>query len=417
MINLKKLSLSKLLLVALVAFYFTPIQSQIIAQWRGANRDGQYSGTNLLNAWPETGPELVWFTEEIGNGYGAPTIANDKLFVNGETDSVSYLFAFDLKGKLLWKAPNGNEFTGTGFPGRFPGSRSTPTIIGNLAYACSGLGRIACFDISDGKEKWAVDMIKDLGGCPIEFGYSESLAVDAENVYCSPGGPTTNVAAFNRFTGKPVWASKVLGDTMTYSSPLLIKLPGRKILVNLSRYFLFAVDCKNGELLWSYRLKGAKDDAQHCNTPIYKDGSIYLVFGKGIENGTTKLELSSDGKSVKELWINNQVRNAFGGFVIVENTLFATIENNYLKGVDLNQGTIVDSVKVRNGSLIFADNKFFCYGNNGEVNLINYDQKKLTNAGKLKIEKGSKDHSAHPVLANGILYIRRGKGLMAYKVN
>ncbi len=415
-----KFTLSKLLIIAVVAsvaFEFTPVYSQNIAQWRGANRDGQYNGTSLLNVWPETGPELVWFTEEIGNGYGAPTIANDKLFVNGETDSVSYLFAFDLKGKLLWKAPNGNEFTGTGFPGRFPGSRSAPTILGNLAYACSGLGRIACYDISDGKEKWAVDMIKDLGGCPIEFGYSESLAVDAENVYCSPGGPTTNVAAFNRFTGKPVWTSKVLGDTMTYCSPLLIKLPGRKILVNISRYFLFAVDCKNGELLWSYRLKGAKDDAQHCNTPIYKDGSIYLVFGKGIDNGTTKLELSPDGMSVKELWINNQVRNAMGGFVIVGNALFATIENNYLKGIDLNQGSITDSVKVRNGSLIFADNKFICYGNNGEVNLINYDLKKLTLAGKLKIEKGSKDHSAHPVLANGILYIRRGKGLMAYKVN
>lgn len=80
-----------------------------------------------------------------------------------------------------------------------------------------------------------------------------------------------------------------------YGSPMLIKLPERKILVNLSRYFLFAVDCKSGELLWSYRLKGAKDDAQHSNTPIYTDGSIYLVFGKGTQNGTTRLELSPDG--------------------------------------------------------------------------------------------------------------------------
>lgn len=37
--------------------------------------------------------------------------------------------------------------------------------------------------------------------------------------------------------------------------------------------------------------------------------------------------------------------------------------------------------------------------------------------GKLKIEKGSKEHFAHPVLTNGILYIRHGKALMAYKVN
>jgi outer membrane protein assembly factor BamB len=203
---------------------------------------------------------------------------------------------------------------------------------------------------------------------------------------------------------------------MSYCSPLLIKLAERKILVNLSRYYLFALDCATGELLWSYPVKGAKDDAQHCNTPVYKDGALYLVFGKGTEKGTTKLELAADGKSVKEVW-SNQVRNAMGGFVVVGNKLFTAIENNYIKAVDLSTGNVVDSVKVRNGSLIFADNKFFCYGNNGEVNLVDYGQGKLTAAGKLKIEKGSKDHSAHPVLANGVLYIRRGKGLMAYKVD
>ncbi len=420
MINLKKLSLSKLYfitVIALLALEIAPASSQKIAQWRGANRDGQYSGTNLLKEWPANGPELLWFTEEIGNGYGAPTIDKDRIYINGETDSVSYLFAFDLKGKLLWKAPNGNEFKGADFSSRFPGSRSAPTILGNLAYSCSGLGRIACYETSTGAEKWSIDMIKDLGGRKIEFGYSESLVVDAENVYCFPGGSTTNVTAFNRFTGKPVWTSKALGDTMTYCSPMLIKLPERKILVNCSRYFLFAVDCKNGELLWSYRLKGAKDDAKHCNTPIYTGGYLYSVSAEEKAGGVFKFELTPDGKGIKEIWINPQVRNSLGGFVITDNTLFTTIDKNVLRAVELNQGTIVDSVKIRNGSLIYADNKFISYGNNGEVNLINYDQKKLTVTGKLKIEKGSKDHFAHPVLADGILYIRHGKALMAYKVN
>ena len=417
---LKNLSSSKLLIimvVALVAFEFTPAHSQKIAQWGGINRDGQYSGTNLLKEWPENGPELLWFTEEIGNGFGAPTILNDRIFVNGEADSVSYLFAFDLKGKLLWKAPNGNEFTGSGFSHGFPGSRSTPTIVENLAYACSGNGRIACYECSKGTEKWAIDMVKELGGCKNEFGYSESLLVDDKTVFCFPGGSTTNVAAFNRFTGKPVWTSKALGDSTTYCSPMLISLPERKILVNLSRHFLFAVDGSTGELLWSYPLKGAKDDAQHCNTPIYSGGYVYLVSGIVNGNGVVKLELSADGKRIKEIWSNDQVRNALGGFVITDNTLFTTIDKNYLKAVELSHGTIVDSVKVRNGSLIYADHKFICYGNNGEVNLLNYDQNKLNVTGKLKIEKGSKEHFAHPVLANGILYIRRGKGLMAYKVN
>ncbi|MCX6308724.1 MAG: PQQ-binding-like beta-propeller repeat protein [Bacteroidia bacterium] len=419
MTHLEKLTWNKLLritIVTLLAFEITPACSQIAAQWRGINRDGQYSGSNLLKAWPENGPELLWFTEEIGNGYGAPTIANDRIYINGETDSVSYLFAFDLKGKLLWKTPNGNEFTGSGFSARFPGSRSAPTILGNLAYSCSGKGRIACFETADGKEKWAIDMIKELGGREFEHGYSESLVVDAENVYCFPGGTTTNAAALNRFTGKPVWTSKVLRDTMSYCSPMIVKLPERKILVNYSRYFLLALDCSTGELLWSYPIKGARNDAKHCNTPIYTGGYLYSVSAEVNGGGVAKFELSPDGRQVKEIWTNNQVKNALGGFVVVGNNLFTTIEKNYLYAVELNQGTIVDSVKVRNGNLVFSDNKFFCYGNNGEVNLIDYDQNKLNVTGKLKIEKGSKDHFAHPVLADGVLYIRHGKALMAYKV-
>lgn len=415
--NLKKISLSKLLIITMVAFEFSSAYAQNVAQWRGINRDGQYKGTNLLNAWPEGGPELLWFTEEIGNGYGSPSITNDRVFVNGERDSVSYLFAFDLKGTLLWKSPNGNEFTGSGFSHGFPGARSTPTIMGNLAYACSGNGRIACYETSNGAEKWAIDMVKELGGCQNEFGYSESLLVDDKTVFCFPGGSTTNVAAFNRFTGKPVWTSKALGDTTAFCSPIFINLPGRKILVTSSRHFLFAVDCSTGELLWSYPYKGVKNDGQHCNTPIYAGGFVYFVAGEEKGNGTVKLELAPDGKSVKEVWINKLVRNALGGFVIVGSNLFTTIDKNYLKSVKLSDGMVVDSVKMRHGSLIYADTKFICYGNTGEVSLINYDQKKFNVTGKLKIDKGSKEHFAHPVLANGILYVRHGKALMAYKVN
>ncbi len=408
--------LSKLLCVSLFILILLPVHAQI-AQWRGTNRDGHFEGTNLLKSWPETGPTLLWFTEEIGSGYGAPAITNDRIYVNGETDSVSYLFAFDHQGKLLWKALNGKEFTGKDFSGRYPGSRSVPTIVGNLAYACSGNGRMACYSTSDGTEKWAVDMMKDLGGIQIEFGYSESLLVDGNNVYCYPGGSTTNVAAFNRFTGKPVWATKALGDTTTYCSPMLINLPNRKLLVNYSRYFLFALDAATGDLLWSYPILDAKDDAQRSNTPIYKDGFLYLVSGETNGKGTVKLALSADGKSVSEVWTNNQVRNAMGGFVLNDNKLYTITDKNLLKAVELTGGMQVDSVKVRNGSILFADGVFVCYGNNGEVNLVTNVQGKLAVTGKLKIEKGSKDHFAHPVLANGVLYIRRGKGLMAYKVN
>jgi outer membrane protein assembly factor BamB len=79
-------------------------------------------------------------------------------------------------------------------------------------------------------------------------------------------------------------------------------------------------------------------------------------------------------------------------------------------------GEVVDTLKVATGSLIFTDDKFICYGNNGTINLVNYSQQKLEQAGQFKVKEGSGQHFSHPVVANGILYIRRGDGLMAYQI-
>ena len=162
--------------------------TQNFAQFRGVNRDGQYSETSLLSQWKEGGPDLLWAIEGIGKGYAAPVVTKDKIFINGEIDTTSYLFAYDLKGKLLWKVPNGKEFYGNGFSSQFPGARSTPTVVGNLVYSCSGRGRIICCDVKTGSLKWSVDMIKDFNGYETEFGIAESLVMDDTKVYCNPGG-------------------------------------------------------------------------------------------------------------------------------------------------------------------------------------------------------------------------------------
>jgi outer membrane protein assembly factor BamB len=387
-----------------------------IAQWRGLNRDGQYNETTIPDKWPEKGPSLLWSYEGIGNGFSSPSIFGGKIFINGEINGDAYLFAFDTNGKLLWKSPNGKEFSGSDYAANFPGARTTPTVVDGLAYATSGLGRIACFETASGKEKWAVEMVKDLGGWQNDFGYAESVAIDEKYVYCFPGGKTVNIAALDRLTGKTVWTSKALGDTTSFCSPIIVKLPTRNILVTVGRHFLFAVDCKNGELLGSYKLEGFKYDGDHCNTPVYLDGNIYSVAKDDDGQGAVKLKMSPDGKQLTEVWSNKKIMNGFGGFVIVGNKLFTTIEGNWLKAVDLNNGSVADSLKVPFGSLVYADGKFIGYGNNGEVTLVNYKQNKLEITGKLKITKGTKEHFSHPVVADGLMYVRHGNVLMAYNL-
>ena len=390
--------------------------NQNTAQWRGKNRDGIYKESGLLKTWPAEGPKMLWETEIIGNGFGSPVVYGNQLFVNGEVDSISYLFAFDLKGNLRWKSPNGPEFKGEGFSAGFPGSRSTPTVYKGMVYAHSGLGRIACFDAKTGKEIWTKHMVKDLGGVCGYFGDSESLLIDGNYLYCLPGGKESNVVCLDRFTGNQVWISNALSDPAAFNSPILITLPERKLFVTVSRNYLMALDAKNGELLWSVKEDSVKFDDEYCNTPVYYNGSIYSVSGVEKGTGAFKLQLSPDGKSVKEIWQNRAIKNLMSGFIVVDNKLYSTTKEKRLVCLDVSTGSVIDSLSNQRGSLIFADNQLYCYNDNGNMFLIGLDGGKMSVEGKFKIEKGTKEPMAHPMIHDGVLYVRHGKAVIAYQI-
>jgi outer membrane protein assembly factor BamB len=391
-------------------------QSQNISQWRGPNRDGIYPEKNLLKSWPEAGPQLLWTSEEIGIGYSAPVIAGNKLYINGEINQVAHLFAFELNGKLIWKSSNGPEFFGEGYSANFPGARSAPTVYNDLVYVCSGIGRIACLDAESGKEKWAVNMVADLGGKLNMFGYSESLMVDDTKVYCYPGGSESNVVALDRFSGKPIWTSKALSDPVSFCSPIIVQLPQRNVLVTLSREYLLGIDTKTGDLLWSHKEDSVKLEGEHCNTPVYSNGFITSISGDENGNGAYQIQLSADGKSIKEVWRNSKVRNSLGGLLKIDDRIYTTSDDKKLKVLDAKTGQIVETLGGMKGNLIAADNLLFCYTDNGYVNLISGIGTKLQVVSKFKITKGEKEHFAHPVIANGVLYLRHGNALMAYLI-
>jgi outer membrane protein assembly factor BamB len=396
-------------------FVFQGFAQQMV-QWRGENRDGIYVESGLLQKWSEKGPEVRWINGEVGEGYAAPAVTKDKLLINGEADSTSYLFAFDLKGKLIWKTPNGREYYGKGFAASFPGSRSTPTVVGDMVYSGSGRGRLAGYELATGKEKWAVDMVTEMGGFENMFGFAESPLVDGDKIYFMPGGPTNNVVALDRFSGKTVWSSKAFGDTTSFCSPIMITLASRKIFVIFSHHYIFGLDAKNGDMLWSQKLENFKLEGEHCNTPVYANGFIYYIAGDGNGNGTVKLELSPDGNSIREVWRNVNVSNAMGGFIKLGNHLFTTTKKKRLVCVDTNTGSVIDSLGANKGSLIYAGNHFYCYNETGEVKLIQFENNKFMEISRFRVDKGTKEHFSHPVIANGTMYIRHGKALIAYDI-
>jgi outer membrane protein assembly factor BamB len=398
-------------LFPLLTFFFlsaSDIQSQEVLQWRGEDRTGRYSETGLLKAWPEGGPEFLWEYPGLGNGYSSPVITSDRLYITGEVDTITNLFALDHSGKLIWDTPIGREWTIN-----YPGSRSTPTLVDDLIYVSTGLGTVACVYAKTGEIKWSKDMQVDFHAPLTTFGYSESLLVDGNLVYCTPGNADTNIVALDRFTGDILWISNGLGEKTAYCSPLLIRLPGRDILVTFTAHALLGIDAKDGKILWSHVQESEGD--VHVNTPWYETGYLYYMTGDG--NGSVKLRLTEDGSAITEVWRNKTCDNTMGGFIKLGDYLYtASYAGRQWYIQDAVSGTLVDSVKFDKGSTIFADGMLYLYNERGQLGLFKPDGPKMEMISSFKITKGSKAHYAHPVICNGVLYVRHGTSLLAYNI-
>jgi len=393
------------------------ITHQEVYEWRGENRKGIYYETGLLKSWPEQGPELVWEYEGVGNGYGSPVFTPDKMYITGEIDSLAFLFAFDASGVLLWKNDFGNEWVKN-----YKGSRSAPTIVDSLVYVTSGLGNLYCFNRHSGNKIWSVSMVDDLHGVFPLFGFSESVIIEDDRVFCTPGGIDTNVVALNRFSGQIIWRSKGAGQRPGYNSPQIIHLNNMNILVNFTAYELMGHNTKTGELLWMHPQDNIKPNKRkpgmgdtHSNTIIFDDGYIYYAAGDG--NGGVKLKVADDGLSIKEIWRNTNFDSFMGGIVKIDDYLYGcgTAKKDF-KCINANSGEISQKLKIGSGAVIAADSMLYYYNFGGEVMLITKDPKNMKVAGKFRIKKGENEHFAHPVINRGKLYVRHGNFLPAYNI-
>lgn len=383
-------------------------------QFRGPERDGKFDEQGLLKAWPEGGPTRLWEIGTIGQGYASPTVVGDTVYVTGMIEvNDGYLFALNLDGTEKWRLKYGQETEDS----QAPGARSTLTVDGASGFLTSGLGILYKIDLAAPAILWEVDTLARFNGKQIQWAIAESPLVDDRYVYCMPGGPDAAVAALDKNTGETVWTSKGLTDASAYCSPNIIVHKGRRILVTMTAKGLAGLDAGTGEVLWTRDQPDEWDI--HANTPVYADGMLYFVAGSKV--GGVMLKLSEDGSEVTEVWTDTEMDTLHGGVVLHEGYIYGTSHRSgkEMLCLELKSGKIMwRTPDVTEGATVFADGMLYNYEGpmRGVVSLIKATPEGFGRTGEFKITKGEAKHWAHPVVANGRLYIRRGEFLWAYDV-
>lgn len=387
-------------------------------EWRGSDRMGIYPDTDLLKEWPEEGPREIWTIDSLGRGYGSPTFVEEHFYITGEVDSMALLYCFDLDGNKLWQSTLGREWVSS-----FPGSRSAPTIAGELIYVGTGMGDLYCVNRANGSIIWSRDFTEDFQGVFPLHGHSEAPVISGDRVFWTPGGEVYNVVALDRMNGELIWSNSGFGERSGYNPGKLVQHNGRELFVTFTAAKLLGLDAKTGGLLWSdhqdvyteeERKKIGIGDS-HANSVIYSDGFIYYVAGDG--NGGVKLELSEDASEINQVWRNQEFDGFFGGVVMLGNHLYTSgTHSQYLYSIDASTGIMTDSMHIGQGALIAADEMLYYYNQRGQMYLISYGEGKMKEQSSFKITKGTRHHFSHPVIHRGVLYQRRGDAMMAYDI-
>jgi len=387
------------------------------SDWRGLNRDGIYMESGLLKQWPEEGPALLWSFEDLGFGHNSVAVAHDMVYATGIRDSAKStgtIFAFDFSGKLLWEKEYGRDFTDN-----FIGTRSTPVVVDELIYIESGAGVVYCLNALNGKEIWSRDFMADFGvDTIVQFGYAESVLIDKERLYCVPGSRENNVVALNRFTGELIWSSGGIGEQATYNSPILIEVNTRRLVIAMTEASVMGFDAESGEMYW--QIEQTQRNKIHANTPLYSDGKLLVSSADPTAtSGLVQIELLEEGKEARVAWRYKKFRGFMGGLVKIDSCIYgSTAIGKDWQVINWNTGEmLVRNRELGGGSIIYADGLFYCYTEReGEVALVEASPEKFEVISKFKVPLGSSEHWAHPVIHQGVLYIRHGNALMAYNI-
>ena len=384
-------------------------------QWRGPNRDGISRETGLLQAWPSAGPKRVWLSRDIGIGYSAPVVAGGKIFIMGTKDGKEQLFAKEAKGgKTLWTAPLGGILSNNWGDG----PRGAATVDGDKVYALGAKGGLICANVGDGKVNWRVEMVKDLGGKVPGWGYTESVLVDGDHVICTPGGKRGTLAAIDKKTGKVIWRSGDWTDGAQYASVVPAELNSQRQFIQLTQKTLAGVSARDGSVLWRNAWSGR---TAVIPTPIVRKNEVYISSGYGA--GCRKITIGVAHK-VTEDYSNKNIKNHHGGVLLLDGHLYGYSDGRGWTCQNLKSGDVVwDSKKLGKGCVFYADNRLYCLEeSSGQVALAAADTGGWKEHGRFKLEpqtelrKRSGRIWTHPVVANGVMYLRDQELLFAFDV-
>ncbi len=398
-------------------------------QFLGPSGTGVSGETGLMDVWPAGGPPVLW-KKRIGGGYSAPSILGNQLVLlhrRGEEDLVECLAADT--GERIWIRSFPTHYQDR--YGAAEGPRCTPLLTPERLYTMHANGRLSCLSMKDGEVIWMWNSNKEFKVPPGFFGAGSTPILDGYLLIVMIGGhPRSGVVAFNAHTGEVVWENVGTEDwdmkgkpgrrdkeLASYSSLAIHEIHGRRHLLALMRPGLISLDPQSGQINFSYYFRSRLRHSVNAAVPVVVDDQIFLSAEYGV--GSVLLRVNEDGRSVNEVWKNDEVlRTHFSTPIYLDGHLYAFHGYHQIpesmRCLELATGQLKwkaesapgETRQHHRGSAVLADGKFIVLDERGTLSLVAATPEKFEEISYAEYPELNYPCWTAPVLSRKRLYIR-----------
>lgn len=368
-------------------------------QFRGPHADGTTQATGLPVKFSEGSPEVVWKTPVKGRAWSSPVVWGKQVWMTnapqiqnpeGATNKSSFFedapalkepirlsaVCLDLDtGKVIHDLTVFEIFKPQYTHPTNSYASPTPWIEDGRIYVHFGAYGTACIDTKTGRKLWENRALytnhwRGPGSSPVIHGDLIFVTFD--------GYDEQFIAAIHKGTGRTVWKRNRdidygtdNGDRMkAYSTPRVIEVAGRELLVSPFAMATIAYEPETGEPVWTVTHGGMNASAR----PLYGNGLVYINAGDG-RNALIAVDPSGSGNITETniKWRLGRLTPKRPSQILLGKDFFMMDDSGVCSCVDALTGDVIWTERISGAywaSPLYADGHLYFFSQDGKVSVV-----------------------------------------------
>ncbi|QDT05944.1 Outer membrane protein assembly factor BamB precursor [Rubripirellula lacrimiformis] len=381
-------------------------------QWRGPNRDGIVSETQLPTKL-KGNLKLLW-QKSLSPSYSGPVVRDGRVFTTETIDkSTERVTAYDVEsGDLIWTV----QWAGAVKIPMFAASngdwiRSTPVCSKNNLLVLGMRDVLVSLDPSTGDEQWRVDFPATIGTPLPMFGAVSSPLIDGDSVYIQTGGPLCKLSLAD---GTIQWKSLFddgVENQGAFSSPTIATIASVRQLVVQTRDDLCGVDMESGDPLWKEPIESFR--GMNILTPVVIGDRVFTSAHSGRAQ-MFEIDRDDTGQwTIDELW-SQKTQAYMSSPIVIGKTIYLHAKNQRLVALSIDDGAIrwTSEPFGKYWSMIGSKDRFLALDESGELLLVAADDQEFKRIDQYKV---AEDSWAHLAIDGNRLVIRDLSALKVFE--